>query len=75
MKIEGHKHYKIEWFNDSNTCERNHYDCRFNLQHYISKAKAYMNHFGYKKAYIFENISYEDVNKELINLYKPSIIL
>lgn len=61
-------------------------DFRFDLQHYVDKAKDKLKFFSRRrlrfkqrtqitKAYVWENIPYEDIEKELIGLYKPTVII
>lgn len=75
MTIEGKLHIKIEWFNDHPTCERSTVDCRFSIEDFIRKAKAYMVHFKYKKACIFVNVPYEDTEKELASIMEPLVTI
>jgi hypothetical protein len=61
-------------------------DFRFDLQHYVDKAKAKLKFFSRRrpvfkqrtqitKAYVWENIPYEDIEKELIGLYEPAVVI
>ena len=69
-------HWKIEWFNEgSKTCDRSCIDFRFSTERIKQKALAFIKHFGYQKAYIFTNIPVEDIEKELIGLYKPEFTI
>lgn len=61
-------------------------DFRFDLQHYVDNAKAKLKFFSIRKfrfkehtkitkAYVWKNVPYEDIEKELIGLYEPTVII
>lgn len=77
---QGYSHFKVEFFKEgSATCDFSYVECRFDLEKHYNRAKAYMaKHYLCKdceKALIFVDVPYEDVDKELVGLYTPKVVV
>ena len=73
-------YYKIEYMAEENGEEYTYssfFGYKHDFQWYVERAKARLcaKNFRLTKAYIWENIPHDDVNKELIGLYEPKLIL
>lgn len=86
--VKEQPYFKVEWIADENGeyTYTSHRGFRRDLQYYIDSAKSKMRIVnervdkGYLnsrliKAYVWQNIPYEDIEKELIGLYEPTVII
>lgn len=74
-------HYKIEFVvkykdDEDEYTYKSRIGYRFTLRDYIDRAEAEVNHlaerYPFVKAYIWQNIPYEEVNEELLGKYEPA---